>query len=296
MKRSAFTMLELVFVIVIMGIIGKFGVELLAQAYNNFIFNSINSSLQEKSQNAVEMIASRLQYRIKPSTIVRKSSNFTDYQPLSSDGDDSYTVLEWVGGAIDSFRGTTEPLWSGIIDLDNSTATLLDSPDTNTTTLSNLIYALSNGGSTIDNAAIYFHGSNTNYKGFGWDGNAITDQNLTMHPIKKDSTDISNFIPRVGGTTTTNTFSGHDIYEYYTLAWTAYAVELDPTSHVLTLWYDYQPWDGEKYTQGKHVTLMEDVSTFRYRAINSVIQIQVCTKSDFIEDINYSICKEKVVY
>jgi len=39
--RAAFTMIELIFVIVVMGIIGKFGVEFLAQAYKSFIFSSV---------------------------------------------------------------------------------------------------------------------------------------------------------------------------------------------------------------------------------------------------------------
>ena len=45
-KRFAFSMLELIFVIVILGVLSKFGVEFLAQAYNNFIFSKINNTLQ----------------------------------------------------------------------------------------------------------------------------------------------------------------------------------------------------------------------------------------------------------
>ncbi|MBD3825184.1 MAG: protein containing prepilin-type N- cleavage/methylation domain protein, partial [Epsilonproteobacteria bacterium] len=44
-SRAAFSMIELVFVIVALGIIGKFGVEFLAQAYNNYVYSSINNQL-----------------------------------------------------------------------------------------------------------------------------------------------------------------------------------------------------------------------------------------------------------
>ncbi|MBN2782153.1 MAG: prepilin-type N-terminal cleavage/methylation domain-containing protein, partial [Campylobacterales bacterium] len=75
MQRLAFTMIELIFVIVVMGIVGKFGVEFLAQAYNNYVYASINNSLQAKSEMAVESIASRLQNRIKNSIIARDIDN-----------------------------------------------------------------------------------------------------------------------------------------------------------------------------------------------------------------------------
>ena len=67
--RNAFTMIELIFVIVIMGILGKFGTEFLIQTYNNFIFTKVNNTLQSNSAQTIEFIASRLQHRIKDSVI-----------------------------------------------------------------------------------------------------------------------------------------------------------------------------------------------------------------------------------
>jgi len=298
MKKSAFTMLELIFVIVVMGILAKFGVELLAKVYDNFIYDKINNSLQAKSQNAVEIIASRLQYRIKDSIIARQSSDDTNFTSLSTANSDSYNILEWVGSDIDGFRGTTAPLWSAIIDLDDSNTTLLKTPETNTTALNSFIGSLSEGNVSISDAAIYFLGSNTNIKtGYGWQRptEIFNDQNHTMHPIQAGGA-IDEFAPKTG-----TSFSGVDVYEYYKLAWSAYAVgisDYNQSSHMgtLTLWYNYQPWEGEKYTQGNNATIMENVSTFRFRAIGSVVQIQVCTKSDLTKDENYSICKEKTVF
>jgi len=297
MKKSAFTMLELIFVIIVMGILAKFGVELLAKMYDNFIYDNINSSLQAKSQNAVETIAARLQYRIKDSIIARRSEDDNNFTALSNANSDDYNIIEWVGSDSEGFRGTTEPLWSGIIDLDDSNATRLKTPETNTTALNSLISTLSDGNASLSDAAIYFPGSNTNIKtGYGWQRptEIFNDQNHTMHPIKAGSTD--KFKPKTG-----TSFSGVDVYEYYKLAWTAYAVgipDYNPSTHMgtLTLWYNYQPWEGEKYTDGNSTILMNDVSSFRFRAIGSVVQIQVCTKSDLTKDENYSICKEKTVF
>jgi type II secretory pathway pseudopilin PulG len=292
-------MIELLFVIVIMGILGKYGVEFLAQAYHNFIFSKINNQLQADAEMAVETIAARLQYRIKASVIGRKSSD-KSFDAIQSASGSQYNILEWVGSDEESFRGTTAPYWSGIIDLDDSNATYLASPGTNTGEINNTIVYLShNSGTDINDSAIYFVGSNSNQNQWGWTIPHATfiDQSNAMHPIKTDA-NASVFIPKVGS------FSGEDVYEYYQLAWTAYAVGIDDwnatgnNTGTLKLWYDYQPWEGEDYNMAttKSVTIMENVSTFQFRAVGSVMKIQICVKSDIVEDEKYSLCKEKTVF
>lgn len=295
MRKSAFTLLELIFVIVVIGILSKFGVELLAQAYKSFIFSSINNSLQANSAMAVETIASRLQYRIKDSIIARQTNG--NFEALASNTDLTAPILEWVGSDIDGFRGNagTAPLWSGIIDLDLSGSTALVSPATDTGALNTLIGTLSNGGSGINDAALYFVGSDSDINNYGWNGVALTDHNTSvMHPINSIVGQPTQFAPATG------TFVGANVYEYYQLAWTAYAVGItdynaSTNTGTLTLWYDYQPWNGQNYaTHGKPVKLMDGVSTFQFKAVGSIVKIQVCVNSDVVED--YSLCKEKTIF
>ena len=294
-NHSAFTMLELVFVIVIMGILGKFGVGFLAGAYSDFIYSKVNNSLQAQSEMAVESIATRLQFRIKDSIIARKDNG--DFKTLaSSDYDTDASILEWIGSDIDGFRGDSKPLWSGIIDLDLSSVSTLSSPETNTSALNNLIGILShNSGTSIDDCAIYFIGSDSDINAYGWDGNATTEQNSSvMHPIMAGD-NLDEFNSSISGVD----FSDTDIYEYYQLSWSAYAVEHNTSSNDLTLYYDYQPWKGEKYSDGQSALLMENVNTFRFKAVGSVVKIQVCVKSDIINGDaggDYSLCKEKTIY
>ena len=298
-KHTAFTMIELIFVIVIMGIIGKFGIEFLAQAYQSFIFSKINNELQSKSEIAVETIASRLQYRIKDSVIARTDENSTPVAIADATGN-NYKVLEWVGIAQESRRGlnigTTTPYlpdWSGIIDLDAGNKNKLVSPKTNTTNINTMITDLSDKNTTIDDAAIYFVGSNNNVQtGYGWNG-ALNSQQGAMHPIKRIEGEDNNFTSSINGVD----FSGVDVYEYYLLAWTAYAIVYEPGTDnkgTLRLYYDYQPWNGEKMTDGNNSILMTDVSTFQFMSIGSIMKIQVCTKSDLKE--KYSLCKEKTIF
>ncbi|MDD3855040.1 type II secretion system protein [Sulfurimonas sp.] len=293
MRKSAFTLLELIFVIVIIGILSKFGIELLFQAYKNFIFSSVNNALQSNSAAAVETIASRLQYRIKDSVIAREADGTVN--ALSGYTDGTATILEWVGSDIDGFRGDSLPMWSGIIDLNISTATTLVSPGTNTGALNTLIEVLSNGGSDINDSALYFIGSDSDINSYGWNGVALTDHTTSvMHPIRSNGT-VNQFVPINGATGADSTFAGTDVYEYYQLAWSAYAVVHTPADGNLTLYYDYQPWQGDGYANANgKVVLMENVDTFRFRAVGSIVKIQVCVKTDLMGD--YSLCKEKTIF
>ncbi len=239
MHKRAFTLIELIFVIVIMGILSKYGIELLFQAYRNFIFSKTNNALQSQSQIAVETIAARLMYRIKDSAIARQPGNPNPQPVASSTLAEAATVLEWVGYDVDGQRGDgtqTTPLWSGVIDLDLSNAAALNLPQTDTAKMGALIGALSNGTSAYNDGAFYFIGSDSDtMDGYGW-GAAIADQTRTMHPI----TDAAN--------NNIFNFAGIDVYEYYQFAWSAYAVAHEGDE--LALYYNYQPWHGEAYTDG----------------------------------------------
>ncbi len=304
--KTAFTLLELVFVIVIMGIIGKFGVEFLAQTYKGFVSSSTNARLEASTATAAEVIAARLQYRIKDSVIARTSPTATPVGVTSASGS-NYVVLEWVGYDVEGFDGQLytnsfyKPDWSGILDLDAGNATNLFSPETNTTAVDNMIQYLSGGTTTINDIALYFPGSNSDIQtGYGWDGNLtdVNNQQGTMHPVKNVAADIRMFT-----SSTAHDFNGTDVYEYYKLAWTAYALVIEnydannDSTGTLKLYYNYQPWLGENFSTAQNVksyTVMEKVSTFQFTAVDSILKIQLCVKSDLIEE--YSICKEKTVF
>jgi len=295
--RNAFTMIELIFVIVVMGILGKFGVEFLRQAYESYIASSINNTLQANSGTAVEFIAARLQDRIKDSIIVRMGDSNLTVVPLSdADYNTTYTILEWIGADGDGFRGNSDgtttlnkPNWSGIADLDHpdANAPVLVSPETNTTKVDTLIDVLSNTSRSIDDAALYFIGSNSDIQsGYGWNGQII-DQNSTMHPINKVASQPTQFKSVIG--------NFQDVYEYYKLAWTAYAVVFETNTSNLLLYYNYQPWNGDDYLDGNSSIIMNNVSTFQSIAIGSVVKIQVCAKSNLTNQ-EYSLCKEKTIF
>jgi hypothetical protein len=279
-------MIELIFVIVVMGILGKFGVEFLAQAYKSFIFASVNNKLQSDSASAVEFIATRLQHRIKDSVVVRTAPGAA-IVPLSvANPSTSYMVLEWFSADADGFRGVTTPNWSGIIDLEhpNTSATTLQSPGTNTASINALIGDLSDDASGISDAALYFIGSNT--------GTNASLNPAVMHPINSVSGEPTQF---------SGSFAGIDVFEYYKLSWSANAIVITNYANGvgdLVFYYDYQPWKGDSIssTTTKSFTLARGISTFQAIAIGSVMKLQVCAKSNLIAEETYSICKEKTIF
>lgn len=311
--RKAFTMLELIFVIVIMGIIGKFGVEFLAQSYKSFISSSENNRLQADTAAAVEFISSRLQYRIKASTIARETNATISpqYTLLEAYYNATAPVLEWIGADIDGFRGDTVPFWTGFIDLNTTatTPTIVRSPGTNLGQANTLIQNLSNANANINLAAMYFIDPESlpGSDGWGWDENITTFDNHTnvqIHPMRSRNTVTfpTDFVPIKSSDNTDSTLSGVRASEYYQLAWTAYAVGINDWdaasgTGTLRMWYNYRPWEGEAYDDdGTSVVIMEDVSSFRFISSGPIVKFQVCVKSDLYTDEEYSICKEKTVF
>ncbi|MDY0121677.1 MAG: type II secretion system protein [Sulfurimonas sp.] len=294
-SKKGFSMLELIFVIVVIGILSKFGVEFLAQAYRNFIFSNINNRLQAQSEAAVEFIAKRLEHRLKGSEVAREglAEAATSIKNDTVSGE-TWTVLEWVGEDVDGLRGDTAAYWSGILDLDDLSTTNanLVSPGTNSNLLATNITNL--GGTGLADAAISFVRGTQDITGYGWDGTGLVANNAgrSIHPIGAN------------GSVLTGNFADVEVYEFYKLSWTAYGILHDENDN-LWLYYNYQPWNGDIITtHNTRELIMENVSSFQFRPVDDLLKIQVCVHSDGIIDGDatttvsgeYAICKEKTVF
>jgi len=289
----------MIFVIVIMGILAKFGAEIFRNVYLNYNQSVVNNDLQARTESVIEQIGNRLQYRIKNSVVASRYG--VSLKSLAS-ADNNATVLEWVGYDIDGWLGdgaSTNPTWSGFIDVDDGTANInsLVSPASDFRAgerVDDVIVALSGGASSITDAAIFFTGANNDViNDFGWGGTAQNEQNNTAAHLITVSTTATGetIVPGV------DDFSEVDVYEQYKLSWTAYALVLD-SNNTLRLHYNYQPWLGETYANsGSNSILMENVNTFKFQASGDMIKIQVCVNDgNLTGDGGYSLCKEKAIF
>jgi len=304
-KKSAFTMIELVMVIVVLGIVASIGADIIARMYENYIKTRAINRLQAQSEIVLNEIAKRLQFRIKDSVIARNNSNFSDYVSLS-DANDSYQILEWIGKDDDSFKGVSMPGWSGFIDLDSNmtnkslgTYGKLKTPGSELNTTDAIIGALSNGKvSLLDTnliakrPALIFRGQSTlDLSQYGWDG---VDGNYT-YKVKYTSgtNDVLIFDE--------NTSNLDEIFEHYDLSWSAYAVvpEGNNTNDFnLTIHHNYQPWENERYDQNATSSVLaEHVSTFKFTKKGDTIRLKLCINdANSSGGFNFAFCKEKVVY
>ena len=297
----AFTMIELVFVIVVLGIVASIGSKIIAKIYESYIYSRSINTLQIKSELALTQIAKYLSYRVKGSTIARKKSNINDITPLQMAGN-TYNILEWIGYDNEGFEGNAStgatPGWSGFVDLvsPNTSKTQIDTAASDLSYTKDVISVLSGG--TVDlsnansNAAIIFTGLPNQFDivKYGWNDFGGTTDHGYVFSVKKmvGNNDILQF----------NDHNASTVYEHFKLVWSAYAIvpEGVASDSNLTLYYNYRPWSGEKYSDGSKATLMEHVSTFKFRQIGHTIRLKLCIFNPSGLDFNMTFCKEKVVF
>jgi len=299
--RSAFTLIEMVFVIVIIGILGTFSSDIFANIYRNYIYSLTQERLASQSEMALEVMDKYLENRIRESTIARDTSsvdNANNYVAIVDHTNED--MIEWVDSFYESKidgADVTLPTFLPLIDVDNAatTANKLYFPVMNSTDLDTLIDALSNGDASLATAGLIFRGSNSDiFSDYAWDYVKITDQTKRIHPIKKDTADTHSLLPAV------SSFSGISVYEFGDVVWTARAIKYDATAKTLTLYDDYRPWQGEKYSDAHTiVTIMENVSNFTYQVLGEVIGLHVCVEDPNIATDfggSYALCKDKTVF
>jgi len=293
-KKNAFTLVEMVFVIVVLGIVAAIGSSIIAKIYESYIYSRSINELQTKTELSLTQISKYLSFRVKNSIIARKSP--TKFISLS-DANDSYKILEWIGYDNESFEGNSSgPGWSGFVDLDSSETNKSQIKTSGSQLLYSewIISALSNNEVNISlpnsSAAIIFDGlpADFNVSQYGWN-NGGNEQHNYVFRIQRSGNDVLKFIENKPSI----------IYEHYKLTWSAYALVPNPLvgSDVnLTLYYNFRPWMGEKYSDGSSSVLAEHVTTFRFLQKGDTIRVKLCITDPIFSDTNISFCKEKVVF
>ena len=310
MKR-AFTLLELVVVIVVLGIIAMMSFNAIMNIYSNYFQTKTVNELETQTEIALEQISKRLEHRIKPSVIARKTDGA--FLALNDSGvnlDAKYEILEFIPYAYEIFNDVPSGSnkagrYSGYADIAKSSpATGLISPgsnfstevvetikdltcreDTNATCVD---FTKKDGGVVAIFSDVYYNVQDS----FGYKGD-ITKLDIAKVGVK--STD--------GNTLKISGFDGKQISEQYHLAYTANAIvpeqSADPKDAAngvfdLNLYYDYRPWMGEKYKpNGEKVTLAKNVTRFVFTEKNGVIVLKLCMRA---KNSEITICKSKAVY
>ena len=154
MKKNSFTLIELIIVIVIMGILSNITFDILSKVYKNYLYTKEMNKINSKLDLTMELIAKRLQDRIKNSVIVTKypakwtdsDEDKVDFKSISEleDGDNDYKIIEWINkdyeaknGMWDYSQKHIQTGWSGFMEMGdkNSHKTNDDPKEFNVTTI-----------------------------------------------------------------------------------------------------------------------------------------------------------------
>lgn len=263
----AFSMIELVFVITILGIVASIGAEMIAKVYESYIVQRAEHRATMKTELAATQIANRLSFAI-PGTVVRRITttgaieDINDAMTLDPTGN-SYTVLQWVASDSDSFNAydniNQKVGWSGFCDIDISTTDTLETPGSDLSMTNTIKQNLG----SANNFAVYFPYDTTAYFGSGTT-NTITLDNNASH-----------------------------IVEQYKLAWTSYALVV--TGGDLYLHYNFAPIRGINVGNTRSL-IMKNISTFKFKGAGRTIRFKICKEERIGDDLNISACKEKAVF
>ncbi len=302
--KHGFTMLELIFVIIILGIVASIGSQIVVKVYESYIVQRALYRTSTKTELAATQLANRLAYSMPNLVIGKKADNVTflaiEDIPI---GATDYLTLEWIGYDADSFGAVTattnagkRPVWSGYCDVNASSKDQISTPGSRLTELNGIIGNLSPLGKGIGNAAIIFPGATAYKVGFNADTN-------NTHSVSGQSADDTLNLDVVAG-------SSREIKEHYKLAWSAYAVVPVPVTGVnltdrgfkstdtiwdLTFRYDYQPWDGDTFANGQSAILIRNVSVFKFTGSGNTIRFKICQREYIGEEYSINTCKEKAV-
>jgi prepilin-type N-terminal cleavage/methylation domain-containing protein len=325
--KKAFSLIEVIFVLTILGIVASISSQIIVQVYENYITQKALYKTTTKTEIAITQIVNRLAYAVDGTTITKnptagpytkasegnnwiKLSNIDITDPLHA----QFTTIEWIGYDNDSFSAATTPYWSGVANYDSTAGfipsrTQFETPGSRLTLARDIIKNLSNNNVALDGVggslpAVIFTGKE-------YLDNSIVAPLATqilydpacMGLVNENNRScISRVSMRTTADNTHLTFPDakqKKIYERYKLAWTAYALVPEDKDgdnlFDLNLYYNYQPWNGDKYTDGQHSLLINNVSVFKFTENGGVIQLKLCATENIGQDFNISSCKEKAI-
>jgi type II secretory pathway pseudopilin PulG len=319
--KKSFTLIEAIFVIVILAFVLIGGFQIIQKLYvRNYIVKQ-TSNFEFQSQQTLDELAEMLYFRV-PLTTIGYSPSDNDFKYIGEIEEDKYPVLEWIGYVKDAM---IEKNLSGFVDLyasDRNTHKIA-CRDFNKAFIEDIVNnKFKKTGDLNKTTAIIFAGSfdrgeegalSDYNNSFGWHGN----EHRLIYTFESGATTDSNNDTNL----TLNNFTHGRIYEKFYLADSAYAIvrkaslnqddwdcsdlswdELDDDD--LLLFYNYRPWLGETFCgdnnhngtpKGDVTVLATNVSAIRVKKVNSHLELKITLNKEK-GDINITVSKQKVAF
>lgn len=249
--RRGFTFIELLFVIVVMGIVGGIALEAVRQYYEGIYRMQEYSKKVVEADHILEQLSKYFENAISSSIVNLDIDTATQacYGTPNSGDNSDYTVA-FIGVDSDSMRGVSgnRPGWSEETLLGaNNTIT---ASDANYTMADDIITAL---GSTLANSALYdSDGVDVNAcRRFNWDGGGLAGYHKldnAANPLTSTSIQLNN---------DNNATDGKRKY----LLRTGYAFRVDNNGN-FSMYSNFRPWAGTYYAAATPNILGRNVAHF----------------------------------
>jgi len=326
MVKKTFTLIEIIFVIVILGLISIGSFKALEMLYQRYYQVNTITKFSILSQTLLDEVSTILYYRT-PLTAIGYSPTDGDFKKLEDIDDDKYKIFEWISEAYDAkkhFGFDIHTGYTGFIDLDASnrdTLTLV-TKDFNITDINDTLNKVFNNTQDLNKTvAIIFAGnldtgveSEDYNNSFGWHGYDHKKVYL-INKFKQVKNDAN--------LTMTSDIKGNRIYAKYYLAASAWGIargadidknanclkNLNIDDNTLLLFYNYRPWqnqtfcadphhDNSETNEGNVSILAKNITAFRVKAVDYHIELKVqFSKPMYREnDKNITITKQKVTF
>ena len=314
MVRKSFTLIEGIFVIIVLAIIAMVGVRIVGELYKRDYIVKQVSKFGFLSQQTADILSERLYNRI-PLTVIGYNPSTHDFKYIGDiESDDNYTVFEWIS---DSFDVKKELNLSGFVDLYKSKKPILYAKDFHKDFIQSVEQNKFDTSSKLEKlTAVIFAGSfdrgeeaslDDYNNSFGWHGNKH-NYVYGIDEINQSGNDANISLKD----------NADRIYEKFYLVDSAYAIAIKRDlkksdwncntpwdkfkKNDLLLFYNYRPWDGKTYCgdtngtpDGNVTLLLNNVNGFKIKSVNSHLVILINMKSSKA-DINISVSKQKVAF
>ena len=313
--KKAFTLLELMVVIVIIGLLSHMGIQMTLNIYRSYLQSRAINTLETQTELVLEQISKRLAIRVRGSTIGK--------QPGGPNGDDgafvstsavglnnTFSILEWVTYSYESFQ---DGGWSGFADLSRPN-TAIASIDENVRS-----GTVSTPGSRLSiSAAAPNFSADQNIRDLTSNAASIANGNIgivfknmslnsaTSFGYNRTNANSIGTIVANGQNNILSIVNYRDalISEQYYLLHTAYAVVPGIASangdFSLFLHYNFRPWAGQEYNNGNSDLLATNVTRFNFTEANGIIVLKLCIRDGrrSLEpaEEETTVCKTKAIY
>jgi len=299
MKKAGFTIIEMIFSIVILSIIALFSSDLIYRTYESYHLSQSISNSKQELKRVSAIIEKYLKNSIFPSIVRFDGVNYislqnsTKFDANKSNG----AMFMWIGKDVESFRGLWDedqkriyPGYSSICNVKDSNDTTIVTVDCNLSFIQKIVGAILEDDNIYANQkeALYFVYANSDKstKERFWQNDPYSLFPINSVKVPEKKIVLSK--------------KPDEISDKYYLSYSAYAIELDDVDNVgdLYFYWNFRPWNNEDASNADKQLLAQNITEFKMwdEGFGGGVGIKMCMADNIRAKEPIIFCKEMIVF